>query len=136
MSELILRVTAPPGAGSGAPVVQRTFSVGGTLTVQLSPRAGPVIRLSARVRFGDGGPLVDASFSGSNWQCSGAPPASVPALVAAHRLYGDAGRDAEIVGRNRIRHPGRVPGGHQAARHPEPDQVASGSSLRSTPGTG
>ena len=79
MSELILRVTAPPGAGSGAPVVQRTFSVGGTLTVQLSPRAGPVIRLSARVRFGDGGPLVDASFSGSNWQCSGAPPASVPA---------------------------------------------------------
>jgi hypothetical protein len=39
------------------------------------------------------------------------PPASVPALVAAHRLYGDASRDAEIVGRNRIRHPGRVPGG-------------------------
>lgn len=41
------------------------------------------------------------------WQ----PPATLPALAVAHRLYGDAGRADEIVARNRIRHPGRLPGG-------------------------
>lgn len=39
------------------------------------------------------------------------PPATLPALVVAHRIYGDASREAEIVSRNRIRHPGFVPGG-------------------------
>lgn len=43
------------------------------------------------------------------------PPATVPALVLAHRIYGDpAGveaRAAELVERNRIAHPGFVPGG-------------------------
>lgn len=39
------------------------------------------------------------------------PPATLPALVLAYRLYGDAARDAEIVSRNNIRHPGVVPGG-------------------------
>ena len=38
-------------------------------------------------------------------------PGTVPALVAAYRIHADAGRAAEIVSRNRIRHPGRVPGG-------------------------
>jgi prophage DNA circulation protein len=38
-------------------------------------------------------------------------PASVPALVLAHRLYRDALRDQEIVARNRVRHPSFVPGG-------------------------
>lgn len=37
-------------------------------------------------------------------------PATMPALVAAWRLHGDASRAGEIVARNRIRHPGRVPG--------------------------
>lgn len=37
-------------------------------------------------------------------------PATVPALVAAYSVHGDAKREAEIVSRNRIRHPGRVPG--------------------------
>ncbi|MGE9985722.1 DNA circularization protein [Desulfovibrio sp. SGI.169] len=37
-------------------------------------------------------------------------PATMPALVAAWRLHGDAARAEEIVSRNRIRHPGRVPG--------------------------
>lgn len=37
--------------------------------------------------------------------------ASQPALVLAHDLYADAGREAEIVARNGIRHPGFVPGG-------------------------
>lgn len=36
-------------------------------------------------------------------------PQSTPALVLAHRLYQNAGRDAEIVARNRARHPLRLP---------------------------
>jgi len=40
-----------------------------------------------------------------------APAATLPALVLAHRLYGDAGRDLEIVARNRLAHPGFVPAG-------------------------
>lgn len=39
------------------------------------------------------------------------PAATMPALVIAHRLYQDAGREAEIVSRNNFRHPGFVPGG-------------------------
>ena len=39
------------------------------------------------------------------------PPATLPALVLAHRFYGDAERAADIVSRNRISHPGFVPGG-------------------------
>jgi prophage DNA circulation protein len=38
-------------------------------------------------------------------------PASQPALLAAYTIYGDAGREAELVARNHVRHPGRVPGG-------------------------
>lgn len=37
--------------------------------------------------------------------------AVLPALVVAYRVHGNAARDAEIVDRNRIRHPGFVPGG-------------------------
>lgn len=39
------------------------------------------------------------------------PPATVPALVIAHRVHGDASRADEIVTRNRVRHPGAVRGG-------------------------
>lgn len=39
------------------------------------------------------------------------PRATVPAIVLAYRLYDDPSRDAEIVSRNRVRHPGFVPGG-------------------------
>ncbi|PWG62865.1 DNA circularization protein [Sediminicurvatus halobius] len=39
------------------------------------------------------------------------PAATLPALVIAQRLYGDGRRADEIVRRNRIRHPGAVPGG-------------------------
>lgn len=40
-------------------------------------------------------------------------PATLPALVAAYKIYGDATRADELVSRNRslIRHPGFVPGG-------------------------
>lgn len=37
--------------------------------------------------------------------------ATLPALVLAHRIHGDARRDAEIVARNHIPHPGFVTGG-------------------------
>jgi prophage DNA circulation protein len=39
------------------------------------------------------------------------PAATLPALVIAQRLYGNARRAHEIVRRNGIRHPGAVPGG-------------------------
>ncbi|SPD73832.1 DNA circulation-like protein [uncultured Desulfobacterium sp.] len=39
------------------------------------------------------------------------PASTLPALVIAHRLYGDASRESEIIRRNNIRHPGFVPGG-------------------------
>lgn len=39
-------------------------------------------------------------------------PSTMPALVAAHRLYGDARRADELLARNpTVRHPGFVPGG-------------------------
>lgn len=39
------------------------------------------------------------------------PRATLPAVVIAYGIYGDAARDEEIVARNRIRHPGFVAGG-------------------------
>ena len=36
-------------------------------------------------------------------------PASLPSLVLAHRLYGDIGREAELVSRARPRHPAFMP---------------------------
>ena len=39
------------------------------------------------------------------------PTVTVPALLLAYQLYGDASRDAEIVARNKIRNPCFVPGG-------------------------
>lgn len=39
------------------------------------------------------------------------PAATAPARVLAYRIYGDATRADEIVARNKIRHPGFVPGG-------------------------
>ena len=39
------------------------------------------------------------------------PRATLPALVVAHHLYGDATKADELVTRNRLRHPGFVQGG-------------------------
>lgn len=38
-------------------------------------------------------------------------PRTLPALVAAYRIYGDCTMDADVIARNNIRHPGFVPGG-------------------------
>ena len=39
------------------------------------------------------------------------PQTTLPALVVAHQLYGDATREAELVERNNILHPGFIQGG-------------------------
>jgi len=39
------------------------------------------------------------------------PQTTLPALVIAHRLYGDATRESELVARNKILHPGFIQGG-------------------------
>lgn len=39
------------------------------------------------------------------------PLQTMPALLLAHRIYGDASKEDEIVTRNKLRHPGFVPGG-------------------------
>ncbi|MEJ1358352.1 MAG: DNA circularization N-terminal domain-containing protein [Candidatus Sedimenticola sp. (ex Thyasira tokunagai)] len=39
------------------------------------------------------------------------PATTLPALVVAHHVYGDASRDGELISRNNIRHPGFVSGG-------------------------
>jgi prophage DNA circulation protein len=41
------------------------------------------------------------------------PPVTVPSLVLAHRLYGNLDREADIVTRNRVAHPGFVVGGSE-----------------------
>lgn len=39
------------------------------------------------------------------------PQATLPAVALAHRLYGDALKDSEIIVRNNVKHPGFVSGG-------------------------
>jgi prophage DNA circulation protein len=39
------------------------------------------------------------------------PVTTVPSLVLAHQLYGHLDREADLVTRNRVRHPGFVTGG-------------------------
>lgn len=52
--------------------------------------------------------LTEVARSGV-WLRPFAPAETLPALVLAYSLYGDAFRGLEIVARNRIRHPGFVP---------------------------
>jgi prophage DNA circulation protein len=85
---------APAGAGQPViipvadPVYQALTAVRVALVRDLSARAVDAPRLSSAVL-----------------------PATLPALVVAYRLLGDATQDAGIVARNRVRHPGFVPGG-------------------------
>lgn len=57
--------------------------------------------------------MEDISVRGAQLSRLGSftPPETMPAFVIAYQLYGDASRADEIVARNRIRHPGFVPGG-------------------------
>lgn len=40
-----------------------------------------------------------------------APPVSLPSIVLAHQLYGSTAYEPDLVARNRVRHPGFLPGG-------------------------
>jgi len=58
MSQMFVQVATPsPGA-----VVPRSFEVTGSISVQLSLRHGPLVTKSVSVQFGDGGPVVAATF--------------------------------------------------------------------------
>jgi prophage DNA circulation protein len=54
---------------------------------------------------------VPGEDSGLARLVSYAPAFTVPSLVLAFQLYGDVTREADIVARNSIRHPGFVIGG-------------------------
>src|SRR5262249_14324219 len=77
MSQLFVQVSSPaPGT-----VVPRSFVVTGSITVQLTLGHGPVTSKSVSVQFGDGGPVVAATFTSATawtWTCTGQIPASVP----------------------------------------------------------
>lgn len=74
MSQMFVQVATPsPGA-----VVPRSFQVTGSISVQLSPRHGPLVTKSVSVQFGDGGPVVAATFlTDTTWRCVGQPSANV-----------------------------------------------------------
>ncbi|ADU63396.1 DNA circulation family protein [Pseudodesulfovibrio aespoeensis Aspo-2] len=57
--------------------------------------------------------VVDITARGADLARLGTwtPTSTIPALVVAHKIYGDAGRAEDIVARNRVRRPGAVPGG-------------------------
>lgn len=57
--------------------------------------------------------IRDLNLRGSNLAqlTSLTPAATLPSLVLAHQLYGDATRADELLSRNRIRHPGFIAGG-------------------------
>ena len=75
MSQLFVQVSSPT---SGA-VVTRSVVVTGSMTVQLTLGRGPVTSKSVSVQFGDGGPVVAATFTTATaWMCTGQAAASVP----------------------------------------------------------
>jgi prophage DNA circulation protein len=99
-------------------------TVAGRLDDQLTGVAMPTIPgASSPVRLADPAHLAlaklrvavvkDVSERGSRLARVGSVelPSTLPAVVAAHRIYGDATRADEIVARNRVVHPGFVPGG-------------------------
>src|SRR5689334_12888673 len=74
MSQMFVQIATP---GPGA-VVPRSFEVTGSISVQLSPRHGPLVSKSVSVQFGDGGPVVAATFpTATTWRCTGHPGANV-----------------------------------------------------------
>lgn len=75
-----------------------------------APMSDPVYQALAALRVAVS---VDLRTRGARLPELGSytPPTTLPALVIAHHLYGDATRADEITERNRIRHPGFVPGG-------------------------
>jgi len=84
--------------------------LGGRLDGEMETASDPVYRGLANVRAA----MVrdtNARAPGLAQVVSTTPKATEPCLVTAYRLYGDAGQADEIAARNRLRHPGFVPGG-------------------------
>ncbi|SDK32250.1 DNA circularization protein [Billgrantia gudaonensis] len=81
------------------------------LTQQLAGRVPPLPQTAQRLVALRAAAVTDLRRRGAALPelATHTPGAPLPALVIAHRLYGDATRDAEIVRRNQVRHPGRVP---------------------------
>ena len=87
MSQSSCSVTSP----SADAVVPRQFEVTGSISVQLSPGHGPMTSKCVSVQFGDGGPVVAATFtSATTWTCTGQVAANVPpgAFVNVHVTAG------------------------------------------------
>jgi prophage DNA circulation protein len=57
--------------------------------------------------------VIDIAIRGANLARIAyyTPADTLPALVLAYQIYGDAARDSDIIARNAIRHPGFVTGG-------------------------
>jgi hypothetical protein len=84
--------------------------LGGRLDGEMETASDPVYRGLANVRAA----MVrdtNARAPGLAQVVSTTPKTTEPCLVTAYRLYGDAGQADEIAARNRLRHPGFVPGG-------------------------
>ena len=58
MSQMFVQI-ATPAAGAEVP---RSIEVTGSISVQFSPRHGPLTSRSVHVQFGDGGPVRAATF--------------------------------------------------------------------------
>jgi hypothetical protein len=75
MSQMFVQITSP--AGPGIPEVPRSFTVTGSISVQLSAGHGPLTSQSVSVQFGTGGPVQSATFlTTTTWRCTGAPAAT------------------------------------------------------------
>ncbi len=75
MSQMFVQI-ATPATGAEVP---RSIEVTGSISVQFSPRHGPLTSKSVRVQFGDGGAVQAATFlTPTTWRCVGRPNASVP----------------------------------------------------------
>ncbi|NHR08004.1 hypothetical protein HA052_22705 [Chromobacterium haemolyticum] len=99
---------ARPREGADAPVVDDVDALGGELGEVLWQRgleASPFeYRALQALRHAQAQHLAAVARQGVKVMRV-EPGVVTPALVMAHRLYGDAGRAGEIVERNRVRHP-------------------------------
>ncbi|MCE8027548.1 hypothetical protein HOP54_02440 [Halomonas daqingensis] len=105
-------VTAAQAEYDNRPVaVEALEDVHGMLTAQVAGPLPPLPRTTQRLVALRGATVQDIRRRGTALPelTQYTPNRRMPALVIAHRLYGNALRDADIISRNRVRHPGSVP---------------------------
>jgi prophage DNA circulation protein len=109
-------------AGAAATSAEMTFAsrqdavaVRTAVTDQLDLQMESLTDITLYTAFADlrASVVTDIATRGANLALivSYTPPQTVPALVLAYRLYGDATQAADIITRNKIRNPGFIPGG-------------------------